>query len=83
MDFEFDHLKSATNLAKHGIDFLEAQSLWSDPSAGGASSNHRRGTLPGHWPDQTTTLVRRDYLSQSTDPADFRTPFTSRRGPAL
>ena len=31
MDFEFDHLKSAANLAKHGIDFLEAQSLWSDP----------------------------------------------------
>ena len=31
MDFEFDHLKSAANLAKQGIDFLEAQSLWSDP----------------------------------------------------
>ena len=31
MDFEFDHFKRAANLAKHGIDFLEAQSLWSDP----------------------------------------------------
>ena len=32
MDFEFDPYKSAANLAKHGIDFLEAQSLWSDPN---------------------------------------------------
>jgi len=32
MDIEFDPLKSAANLAKHGIDFLDAQALWSDPS---------------------------------------------------
>jgi uncharacterized DUF497 family protein len=31
MDFEFDPAKSAANLKKHGIDFLEAQVLWSDP----------------------------------------------------
>lgn len=31
MDFEFDPAKSAANLAKHGIDFVAAQSLWSDP----------------------------------------------------
>lgn len=31
MDFEFDPAKSATNLAKHGIDFLQAQLLWNDP----------------------------------------------------
>jgi len=30
MDFEFDLDKSATNLKKHGIDFLEAQELWED-----------------------------------------------------
>ncbi|HRU70313.1 MAG TPA: BrnT family toxin [Kiritimatiellia bacterium] len=30
MDFEFDPDKSATNLKKHGIDFLEAQALWED-----------------------------------------------------
>ena len=30
MDFEFDPDKSATNLMKHGIDFLEAQALWED-----------------------------------------------------
>lgn len=29
--FEFDAVKSETNLAKHGIDFVEAQSLWNDP----------------------------------------------------
>ena len=30
MLFEFDPLKSAANLAKHGIDFQEAQALWED-----------------------------------------------------
>ena len=30
MTFEFDPLKSAANKAKHGIDFIEAQALWSD-----------------------------------------------------
>ena len=29
--FEFDAAKSKSNRAKHGIDFIEAQSLWSDP----------------------------------------------------
>jgi uncharacterized protein len=32
MDFEFDARKSKRNLAKHGIDFIEAQKLWSDPN---------------------------------------------------
>ena len=31
MDFEFDRAKSAANLEKHGIDFIGAQALWSDP----------------------------------------------------
>ena len=32
MDFEFDPAaKSAANLEKHGIDFIDAQKLWSDP----------------------------------------------------
>ena len=30
MEFEFDPAKSAANKAKHGIDFVEAQSLWLD-----------------------------------------------------
>ena len=29
--FEFDAAKSESNLAKHGIDFLNAQFLWNDP----------------------------------------------------
>lgn len=30
MDFEFAPNKSATNAAKHGIDFVQAQELWLD-----------------------------------------------------
>ena len=29
--FEFDDAKSASNMAKHGIDFRAAQELWNDP----------------------------------------------------
>jgi len=28
--FEFDTSKSESNLQKHGIDFIDAQALWSD-----------------------------------------------------
>ncbi len=31
MEFEYDEAKSRRNKEKHGIDFLEAQLLWSDP----------------------------------------------------
>jgi hypothetical protein len=31
MEFEFDPHKSASNKAKHGIDFEEAEELWNDP----------------------------------------------------
>jgi uncharacterized protein len=31
MRFEFDPAKSAANEAKHGINFNEAQAIWSDP----------------------------------------------------
>lgn len=31
MDFEFDRAKSNSNRAKHGIDFVAAQALWTDP----------------------------------------------------
>ncbi|AFZ59242.1 BrnT family toxin [Anabaena cylindrica FACHB-243] len=30
MEFEFDSNKSAINKTKHGIDFIEAQKLWTD-----------------------------------------------------
>ncbi|MEX2125395.1 MAG: BrnT family toxin [Woeseia sp.] len=29
--FEFDEAKSQPNKTKHGIDFIEAQTLWEDP----------------------------------------------------
>jgi uncharacterized DUF497 family protein len=29
--FEFDPKKSAANLVKHGVDFVEAQAIWTDP----------------------------------------------------
>ena len=31
MKFEFNARKSSSNQKKHGIDFIEAQRLWSDP----------------------------------------------------
>lgn len=31
LSFEFDEQKSQINLEKHGIDFVQAQNLWSDP----------------------------------------------------
>lgn len=33
MKFEFDPDKSASNKRKHGIDFLQAQALWQNPTA--------------------------------------------------
>ena len=32
ISFEFDNRKSRSNLEKHGIDFVQAQRLWSDPN---------------------------------------------------
>lgn len=32
MAFVFDPQKSVLNLAKHGIDFIDAQQLWRDPN---------------------------------------------------
>jgi len=31
VEFEFDPTKSTANRGKHGIDFVAAQALWSDP----------------------------------------------------
>ena len=31
ISFEFDATKSESNRTKHGIDFVEGQTLWSDP----------------------------------------------------
>lgn len=32
MEFEFNDKKSLFNKEKHGIDFIEAQTLWQDPN---------------------------------------------------
>ncbi|MEQ9022896.1 MAG: BrnT family toxin [Pseudomonadales bacterium] len=32
IEFEYDEAKSQSNKQKHGIDFVEAQALWSDPN---------------------------------------------------
>jgi uncharacterized protein len=32
ISFEFDETKSQANLLKHGINFIDAQALWDDPS---------------------------------------------------
>jgi hypothetical protein len=32
LTFEFDESKSQLNLSKHGINFIDAQLLWNDPS---------------------------------------------------
>jgi uncharacterized DUF497 family protein len=37
--FEFDERKSRANLAKHGIDFVQAQSLWDDDNLVGFEVN--------------------------------------------
>ena len=44
MEFEFDPAKSGANLIKHGIDFVEAQQLWTDEFA--ASVEARSDTEP-------------------------------------
>jgi uncharacterized protein len=48
MAFEFDPDKSASNLAKHGIDFVDAQLLWEDPD---------RLEIPAKTEDEPRSLV--------------------------
>lgn len=56
-NFEFDDKKSNSNLNKHEIDFIEAQSLWDDPDyieVQARSDNEPRSLVIGliakkHW----------------------------------
>jgi uncharacterized protein len=48
VEFEFDPEKSKTNRVKHGIDFVEAQVLWLDPS---------RVEIPARTVDESRWLV--------------------------
>jgi uncharacterized DUF497 family protein len=60
VEFEFDATKSEANLAKHGIDFVEAQALWSDESRLEISPNSGRTAQSRHrqW---GTSLVGCDH----------------------
>ncbi len=48
MEFEFDPNKSAINKTKHGIDFIEAQKLWTDIN---------RMEIPARTQDESRFLV--------------------------
>jgi uncharacterized protein len=48
MDFEFDAIKSRSNEAKHGIDFIAAQALWLDGD---------RVEIPARTEDEPRTMV--------------------------
>jgi uncharacterized protein len=48
VEFEFDAAKSASNEAKHGIDFHQAQRLWSD---------RNRVEIPARTEDEERWLV--------------------------
>jgi len=54
MGFEFDPQKSGQNLAKHGIDFVDAQQLWNDSNLlaipARTEDEPRSGQIRGkHW----------------------------------
>jgi uncharacterized DUF497 family protein len=76
MNFEFDPAKSAANLKKHGIDFIGAQALWSDPDRLEISAPlTRRASDASHWANRRRSVVglhhhagrpRSDYLCQAS-----------------
>lgn len=55
MEFEFDENKSRSNKAKHGIDFIEAQSLWGDED---------RLEIPARTIDEPRTIIIGKILSK-------------------
>jgi uncharacterized DUF497 family protein len=44
-DFEWDDAKAASNLAKHGVSFEEAQSVFADPRVADFDDGSHRGRL--------------------------------------
>jgi uncharacterized DUF497 family protein len=68
MRFEFDAAKSPANKAKHGIDFVQAQSLWSDPDrieVSGRSTDEPRFQIVGQI-GQTTWTATVTYRNEET-----------------
>jgi uncharacterized protein len=47
-DFEWDDAKAASNAAKHGVSFVEAATIFSDPAA--------RDFSDSHFPDRLVTI---------------------------
>jgi uncharacterized protein len=67
--FEFDPAKSAANLAKHGIDFEQAQALWDrndwvEVAARAGSGDESRRAVIGLIADRcwTAIITRRDAV---------------------
>lgn len=60
MPFEFDPAKSASNKDKHGIDFKEAQAIWTDENrleADARVNNEVRSLMIGRIGDRIWTAV--------------------------
>jgi uncharacterized DUF497 family protein len=60
MDFEFDRAKSTSNKKKHGIDFIDAQAIWTDPDRlelPGISEDEQRLLIIGKISDKCWTVV--------------------------
>jgi uncharacterized protein len=63
MRIEFDAAKSAANKAKHGIDFVAAQTLWRDPDrieGPGRSTDEPRFQIVGQIGKTTWTATVTD-----------------------
>ena len=62
LGFEWNDRKAQTNLQKHGVDFVEAASVFSDPLARifldeGHSTGELREIIIGHWSRKRLLLV--------------------------
>lgn len=60
MEFEFDTRKSEANKRKHGIDFVQAQSLWFDPNRvfiRAKTTDEERFILIAKWKAKTWSAI--------------------------
>lgn len=62
VEFDWDDAKEATNIKKHGVDFLEAQTVFNDPLAvtlfdEESSTDEERFLLIGHSAKARKVLV--------------------------
>ena len=77
MEFEFDPLKSETNKAKHGIDFIEAQALWRSKHVLLGAKVFRKA-LHGYRPDWLRYLAGDNHLSRRDDSDYWGNPLQAR-----